>query len=116
MTRQIQRYQERVWEEVDPDTADRLREADSEVARKEEVRFASCRKFVCNFHFPACSQYAGRIRMLCLTQMLKAMRDQIELERENQESLLRDYRSHMRGGSSMQRPSSASLHASDARR
>ena len=31
------RYQERIWEEVDPDTADRLREADSDLRRKEEA-------------------------------------------------------------------------------
>ena len=30
------RYQERVWEEVDPDTADRLREADREVKHRED--------------------------------------------------------------------------------
>ena len=115
MTRQIQRYQERVWEEVDPDTADRLREADTEVARKEEVRSVAWNIRRWNTKTKLTPDWYLHSPPI---QMLKAMRNQIEAERESQETLLRDYRRGMRegGGGPLQRPSSASLHASETRR
>jgi hypothetical protein len=36
----VARYSERVWAEVDPATADRLREADAEVVRREDAVLA----------------------------------------------------------------------------
>jgi hypothetical protein len=38
---EVARYEERVWEEVDPETADKLREQDAEVGRQEEALAAA---------------------------------------------------------------------------
>ena len=70
---ECRRYQEALWEEVDPETADKLRAADKDIRGRGEL-------------------------------VMKA-RESIELEREKQEIMLRDFRNSL-GKSGGQQPSS----------